>query len=89
LIGTALTKVDSVFNDINDMVGILGADRQMMADKLVEHEDFSLMLQSQIADIEDVDQAEAISRFQMLQTQLQTSFQLTSILRQMTLADFI
>ena len=89
LIGSALSKVKIAFNGVNDMVGSLGADRQLMADKLTEHQDFSLLLQSQIADIEDVDQAEAIGRFQTLQTQLQTSYQLTSILRKLTLADFI
>jgi flagellin-like hook-associated protein FlgL len=60
-----------------------------MADRKEAHSETLTLLESQILDVEDVDSYEAVSRFQTLQSQLQASYQTTSLIRNLSLTNFI
>ena len=82
-------QIEASFDGVNVMVGSLGVHRQTMEQQSIEHENFSGIIQDQITDMEDVDKAEAITRFQTLQTQLETSYQVTALVRKLSLSNFI
>ena len=82
-------QIEASFDGVNVMVGSLGVHRQTMERQSIEHENFSGIIQDQIVDMEDVDKAEAITRFQTLQTQLETSYQVTALVRKLSLSNFI
>lgn len=54
-----------------------------------EHADTQVLLQRFVSDAEDIDMAEAISRMQELQTQLQASYQTFSSLRDLSLVNYL
>ena len=89
LIDWGLGQIEDSFDGVNMMVGSLGVHRQSLERQAIEHENFSGIIQDQIVDLEDVDKAEAITRFQTLQTQLETSFQVTALVRKLSLSNFI
>ncbi|MGB1007114.1 MAG: hypothetical protein ACPGVX_08040, partial [Thalassobaculaceae bacterium] len=52
-------QVESGLDQLNVLIGELGAQRQTIERQRLEHENFSTILQGQIIDLEQVDQAEA------------------------------
>ena len=89
LLNWGRTQVEAGFDDLNVAIGELGAQRQTLEQQRIEHENFTTILQGQIIDLEQVDQAEAITRFQSLQTQLETSYQVTALVQKLSLSNFI
>ena len=89
LLNWGRTQVEAGIDDLNVAIGELGAQRQTLEQQRIEHENFTTILQGQIIDLEQVDQAEAITRFQSLQTQLETSYQVTALVQKLSLSNFI
>lgn len=85
----AQALLESGARGIDQQVAQLGLVGQQMEQAVQQHGDTQTMLQRFVSDAEDVDMAEAISRMQQLQTQLQASYQTFSTLRDLTLVNFI
>ena len=85
----AFNDLDSGFSRVNSQVGVLGAQIARMERIEAGHEQARTLLQKELGAVEDVDMAEASTRFQGLQNQLQSSFQVASTVRELTLANFL
>ncbi|WP_207476508.1 flagellin [Arenibaculum pallidiluteum] len=81
-LGSAVTQVDTE-------VGKLGTAMKRMEQIGTRHKDLDVVLQRSVGDVEDVDMAEAITRLQLAQTQLEASFRVTASLNQTNLNDFL
>jgi flagellar hook-associated protein 3 FlgL len=69
--------------------GDLSQKQTTVNDIATRHASFSVALQTQIGDIENVDPADAIQRITLLQTQLQASYQLISNLRDLSITNYL
>ncbi len=81
-IGTSIDKVQA-------LAARLGTQQKILDDKkdaLGKYDDF---LERQLGNIENADYAESITQLTMLQTQLQSTFQITAQMRQLTLTNFL
>jgi flagellar hook-associated protein 3 FlgL len=75
--------------EINTAVTANGAVRQALADQSTINSAQSTILETSVNTTENVDQAEAISRLNNLQTQLQASYQVTAQLKGLSLAAYL
>lgn len=82
-------NLDLAVRELNNQVGILGNTHSRLEEISQRHDDTALTAQRLLSDVEDVDMAEAITRLQLTQTQLQTSYQVTSSLSRINLVDFL
>ena len=89
MVSWGLPKIEAAFDLINDMVGQNGVTGRQMEDRKEAHAETLTLLESQILGVEDVDSYEAVSRFQTLQSQLQASYQTTSLIRNLSLTNYI
>lgn len=85
----AATDLKSGFNNINREVAKLGNISKTLEQTLSRHSDNELLLETQISNIEDVDVAEKITELLALQTQLQSSYNVISTVKNLNLANFI
>lgn len=74
---------------IGEEVGALGQVEERMASAQVRHERISTVLKGQLADIEEVDLAEAITRLQATRTTLEASYRAIGSLSELTLSKFL
>lgn len=81
--------VDRATGRLDEEVGALGALGSRMKAIDDRHKDLALHLRSGVSDVEDVDMAAAITKLQLVQTQLQASYRVTSSLNQVNLNDFL
>lgn len=70
-------------------VGALGSAGARMETVKNRHEDMKVLLSEGVGDVEDVDPAEAITKFQLTQSLLEASYRVTSTLNRVTLNDFL
>ncbi len=89
LVNWGIGKVEAAFDLINDMVGNNGVTAAQMESRIEAHRETLTLLDTQVIDLEDVDPYEAVSLFQTLQAQLEASFQTTSVLRGLSLTNFL
>ncbi len=54
-----------------------------------EHRDTVVLLNEQLADIEDIDPFEAVNNFQILRSQIETTYKVSGVSRGLSLVDFI
>jgi flagellin-like hook-associated protein FlgL len=81
--------LQSAHKTLEEERGALGVSEQRLAALKERHADVTVVLRTQISAVEDVDMAEVASRLQLLQTQLEMSYQLISNLRDMNLARYL
>ncbi|HSK41727.1 MAG TPA: flagellin [Arenibaculum sp.] len=81
--------VDRATKRLDEEVGALGALGSRMKTIDDRHKDLAVHLQRGVSDVEDVDMAAAITKLQLVQTQLQASYRVTSSLNQVNLNDFL
>jgi len=84
-INTAMTDFDDAFNKLGDYLTRTGGEMNLALDMKEVTESIALGLTERLSSIEDVDVAEAMTRFSLMQTQYQINLQLTSKTRGMTL----
>ena len=89
LVTRAANDLDSGIGLLAQTQGALGQQQIVLKDLVSRHNTFSTALQNQIADIENVDPADAIQRISILQTQLQASYQIISQLRDLSLVNYL
>lgn len=77
------------FNGLRSVLGTIGAIENRLKDVDLQHEQRLTLLDGELGRLEDADPYEAITKLQGLQSQLSSSFQVTSILKDLTLSNFI
>ena len=81
--------LDSAAKNLDNHVGILGSTYKRMEAIDNQHDVTAQTARTNLGAVEDVDMAEAITKLQLIQTQLQASYKVTSTLRQVNLIDFL
>ncbi len=84
-----ITDLDSAFDTLNAAQAKNGSIMTTLEGVLQRHTEDRTFLMGFVADIEDVDLAEAITRFNQQQLALEASYQVFSTLNRITLLDFI
>ncbi len=85
IIRTAITEFDDVFDQMGNYLTRIGGETNIAEDMQEVATSIELNLSERLSSVEDVDAAEALTRFSMLQTQYQINLQLTSKTRGMSL----
>lgn len=85
----AMGDLDDGFDQLQEQLGLLGVKQSTLEQTESRHADFLLVLQQQIVNVEDVDPAEALSRFTMLETNLESSLRLLAATRDLSLVNFL
>ena len=89
LFDSARTTIETAFDTINQMVADLGIDQARFDAVEEAHREDIVVIGEQIGNVEDVDALEAANLFQTLRGQIETSFQVTALTRDLTLARFL
>ena len=79
-------KIEGGVSDLRQSEIKLAAAEGAIGRKLQQHQTDKGFLQTTIEDIQAIDPAEAVVRFQSLQTNLEAAFQTTSIISSLSLA---
>lgn len=74
---------------LDEQQAIIGSSTRQIDDLLSTHEEADSNLSILIGGVEDADLADAATRMQLLQTQLEASYRLTSQLRNLSLINFL
>ncbi len=89
IVNGAIELIDNGSRVIDDQIGILGNKSRQMEDLLVQHDESQGALEIFIGKVEDIDLADAATRFNSLELQLQASYQVTTTARQLSLVNFL
>ncbi len=83
------TGLEGAVTALNVDAGVLGNRQAAIAEARTRLGDTTTVLQGQVANVEDVDMAEVLSRLSLTQTQLQASYQLLAGLQSLSLTKFL
>ena len=86
---TGVITVAGTFDGLRSRLGTIGAIENRIKSIDLQHEQRLTLIDNELGRLEDADPYEAISKLQGLQSQLSSSFQVTSILKDLTLSNFI
>ena len=89
LIDGALGYLQTGALAVDQVTGVLGSEQKFLEEKLEKHSETKDIYNEFLSEAEDVDAAEAITRFENLQVQLQLIYQTITSLRDLSLANFI
>ncbi|EWY35790.1 hypothetical protein N825_34305 [Skermanella stibiiresistens SB22] len=89
VLDTTRNALDSASKNLDSHVGILGSTSERMKALDSQHDITATTAKTNLTDIEDVDMADAISKLDLIKTQLQASYKVTSTLHQVNLIDFL
>jgi flagellar hook-associated protein 3 FlgL len=85
----AMNDIDDGFDQLQELIGVLGVRQNTIEQTEKRHTDFLITLQQQIVDVEDVDPADALTRLALLQTNLEASFKLIATSSSLSLVNFL
>lgn len=85
IIQGSISDFDDVFNQIANYITRIGAETNISEDMYEVATNIEIGLSERLSAVEDVDAAEALTRFSMLQNQYQINLQLTTKMRGMSL----
>ena len=85
----AMNDLDEGFDELQEQIGILGVRQNTVDQTETRHTSFLVILADQIVNVEDVDAADAMTRLTLLETNLQTSFQLIAGTRDLSLVNYL
>ena len=85
----AVTRINAGFQGIIDTAGDLGFKQQMVQEATDRHEASRGFLNNRVANLEAADPYETAIKFSQLQTQLESSFAITTRLANLTLTKFL
>ena len=83
------TGMAGAITALNVDAGVLGNRQAAIAEGRARLGETATALRGQVADVEDVDMAELLSRLSLTQTQLQASYQLLAGLQSLSLTKFL
>lgn len=81
--------LDRAAKTMDAEIGGLGSAGERMDAVKNRHKDMEVVLKRGLGDVEDVDAAEVITKFQLTQALLEASYRVTSTLNRVTLNDFL
>ena len=81
--------LEGAITALNIDAGVLGNRQATITDARARLDETTTVLRGQVADVEDVDMAEVLSRLSLAQTQLQASYQLLAGLQGLSLTKFL
>lgn len=85
----ALSTVQNAMQDINTSTQTLAGKFNLLKSVQTDHQNDLQLVQTQIAQITNADPTEALVKIQTLQTQLTASYQVTNIVSQLSLVNFL
>jgi flagellar hook-associated protein 3 FlgL len=85
----AMNDLDQGFDELQEQIGVLGVRQNTIEQTETRHTNFLVILADQIVNVEDVDAADAMTRLTLLETNLQTSFQLIAGTRDLSLVNYL
>ena len=88
-VSKATQMLNQSVTQLQTLQGSVALHQGQLATQLSSHQDALTLAKSNIADIQQVDPATAITQFDTLQTQLQASYQTIGILQQLSLVNYI
>jgi flagellar hook-associated protein 3 FlgL len=89
LVNGAMDLLDRGAKQVDTAQAVLGGTTKQITTLLADHEDMSLTMDNYIGSVEDIDYADASTRLQQLQAQLQISYQVTASLKDLSLVNFL
>jgi flagellar hook-associated protein 3 FlgL len=89
ILDTTRNALDASAKTLDNNIGILGSTAERVKALGTQHYETQTTLNTSVGDVEDVDMAEAISKLQQVQTQLQASYKVTATLQKVNLIDFL
>lgn len=89
IVNGALELLDEGATAVDTYQGVLGNKARLADDLLVEHSETKATYEEFIGSVEDADMAEASTRLQALQTQMEMSYSVISILKDLSLINYI
>lgn len=89
VVNAAMDLLDQGARTIDSTQGKLGNQSKTITNLIATHEDMRLTMETYIGSVEDVDIADASTRLQQLQAQLQISYNITSSMKDLSLVNFI
>ena len=87
--GDVRTGLEGAITALNVDAGVLGNRQAAIVEARARLGETATALQGQVANVEDVDMAEVLSRLSLTQTQLQASYQLLAGLQSLSLTKFL
>jgi len=85
----AMNLIDNGARSVDVEVADLALSTNALEDAKSRHEDTKVVMDRMIGDVEDVDTAEALTRLQTLQTQLEVSYRAIASLRDLSLVNYL
>jgi len=74
---------------LQDIASEIALDQNLISAQRSKHQNVQVFLQNKIADIENIDTAEAVAKLNFEQVQLEASFQVISRAQRLTLNNFL
>ncbi|HEV7367949.1 flagellin [Arenibaculum sp.] len=88
-LGSTQQALSRATGELDREVGGLGSVGERLDGIAKAHKDLTVHLQRGVSDVEDVDMADAITRLQLVQSQLEASYRVTTTLNRVSLSDFL
>jgi flagellar hook-associated protein 3 FlgL len=85
----AVADLEAGFNGIVEEIGDLGVKQTQLEDVTTRQQDFITTLDLQLGAIEDVDMSEALSKLSAAQTQLEASYRMIALMRELSITKYL
>lgn len=85
----AVADLEAGFNGIVEEIGDLGVKQTQLQDVTKRQQDFITTLDLQIGDVEDVDMSQALTKLSTTQTQLEASYRMLALMRDMSITKYL
>ncbi|MFQ5412878.1 MAG: flagellin [Phycisphaerae bacterium] len=85
----AAERLSELSGDVTRVHGVVGARSQSMRSRLAQMQDATIVTQTVLSEVEDLDFAEAITRMQSAQLQFQATLRTSAQLLNLSLLDFL
>ena len=89
IVNGAISLLDSGATQVDTYQGLLGNKAKLVDDLLAQHKDMQGTFETFVGSIEDVDMAKVSTDFQALQSQMQMSYSVISMLKDLNLVNFL
>jgi flagellar hook-associated protein 3 FlgL len=85
----AVADLEAGFNGVVEEIGNLGVKQSQLAEVTKRQQDFITTLDLQIGGVEDVDMSEALSKLGATQTQLEASYRMIALMRELSITKYL
>ncbi|HEY8610457.1 MAG TPA: flagellin [Roseomonas sp.] len=89
IVASVTGSLKSAMNALGEEAGALGLSETRLESARTRHSEMQVTIESQLADVEEVDLATTLTALQDTQTRLQASWQALSMLSRLSLTDFL